>query len=108
MDTRRHLCGAIGCILLMLGGIGYSRGEVTVTIAALVRAGSLLAVAWLAWPQLSTAKRRLPQFVTFAVLLLAVVLVARPSLGKIAAAVVTLLVVGSFVYRWLSEVTRAN
>ena len=91
-------------MLLFVIGVGLcvSNSANTVFASASVRAGSLLMVTWLAWPKLIQWRDAVPRVALTALFLMAVVLVVRPSWGKIAALATTATVVGSLLSRWLS------
>ncbi len=90
-------------MLFVLGAVLCLRGSSsTVFASAALRAGSLLMVTWLAWPKLVQWRDVFPRFALIAVFLMAVVLVVRPSWGKIAAVATTVAVGGSLVSRWLA------
>ena len=102
MIFQRHLCGIIGFLLIVFGIVFYSSGASNLVLAAgALRAGSLLMVTWLAWPTLIQWRDLVPRFALSALIILAVILVVRPSWGKIAGVVVAIAVVASFAGHWL-------
>lgn len=100
---QRHLCGIVGMLLFVMGaGLYVSNSSNTAFASAFVRAGSLLMVIWLAWPKLIQWRDAVPRVALTALFFMALILVVRPSWGKIAALATTATVVGSLLSRWLS------
>ena len=103
MVFQRHLGGIIGSLLFVLGAcLCLRESSNTVFASACLRAGSLLMVTWLAWPKLIQWRESVPRVALIALFLMAVVLVVRPSWGKIAALATVAAVGGSLVSRWLA------
>ncbi len=109
MVFQRYLCGAIGLLLLVSGVVLLSSGASSnpVIASAAIRAGSLLMVTWLAWPKLFEWRQHIPRVALVALALLGLILVARPSWGKIAGMVTVVAIAGSLVSRWLASI-RSN
>ena len=103
MVIQRHLSGIIGLLLFGVGaGLCVRESSSTVFASASLRAGSLLMVTWLAWPKLIQWREAVPRVALIALLLLALVLVVRPSWGKIAAVLTIAAVGGSVLSRCLA------
>lgn len=103
MVVQRHLCGVIGLLLVLMAVVLYVGGASnSVIVSGSLRAGSLLMVTWLAWPKLIEWRHAIPRVALSAAIILGVILVARPSWGKIAAVVAAVTIGGSLVGRWLS------
>jgi len=105
MVIQRHLCGIIGLLLFGIGAalcLRESSSSSTVFASASLRAGTLLMVTWLAWPKLIQWREGVPRVALTALFLLALVLVVRPSWGKIAAVLTIAAVGGSVLSRWLA------
>jgi len=107
MVLQRHLCGVIGLSLFALGaGLCIGESSNLVLASASLRAGALLMVTWLAWPKLIEWRGVLPRVALIALLVMVVILVVRPSWGKIAASATVLVVGGSLLSHWLSTWKR--
>jgi len=109
MVLQRHLCGFIGLLLFVLGaGLCVGQSANMVLASASLRAGALLMVTWLAWPTLIQWRGGLPRVALIAVSVMLVILVVRPSWGKVAAAATIAVVGGSLLSRWLSTLKHGR
>ncbi len=103
MIVQRHLCGFIGLLLVLMAVVLYGGGASNaVIVSGSLRAGALLMVTWLAWPKLLQWRHVIPRVALVASIILGVILVARPSWGKIAAVVAAVTIGCSLTGRWLS------
>lgn len=73
--------------------------------AILIRVGTVLAVIWLAFPQLKSLGSRLPTFAVAGALATLILMAARPNLFKIGAAVAVVLVILSLLSKVLRKPT---
>lgn len=104
-QSQRILLGAIAAIMLLAGIALYAffpAANPAVT-AILIRVGTVLAVVWLAFPQLKTVGQRLPVAIAAGLLGGLVLLAARPNLFKVAAALIVLLIALSLVAKVLRK-----
>lgn len=103
MAVQRHSMGVMGLLLVFLGIGLISNGASSQVIASgCLRAGLLLSVTWLAWPKLIEWRHVFPRFAVIVAMVLAIILVARPSWGKIAGIVSAVAIAVSLGGRWLS------
>jgi hypothetical protein len=80
--VRRGLLGLTALSLLIVGVILWNRGgeEQVPAAGVMIRAGVLLAVVWLALPQLLQLFQRFPPWLLAGVSISLLVLIARPKL----------------------------
>ena len=73
----------------------------------LVRVGSLLAVIWLAFPQLSGMRQKFPAILIGAALVALVLIAARPNQGRLFIGLLSAALVVTGVLKWLARHTGA-
>lgn len=105
-NLQRQLCGGVGLLFFLLGAAIYLRNpqQVGIYAAAAMRAGLLLIVIWLAWPQLVSLASDAPRVLTVSAAILVLMLVIRPRLARFVVVLVVLAIVYSFISKWWRSV----
>ena len=106
-QSQRILLGLIAGPMLLAGFTLFAFfPEVNPAVTAtLIRVGTVLAVVWLAFPQLKTVGTRMPGVIGCGLLGGLVLMAARPNLFKVTAALIVLLVGLSLVAKVLRKKT---
>ena len=105
MNWQRTSIGLIAIGLLVVGGLLFlaSPENNTGYVGILVRVGVLLAVIWLAMPQLEPLKERLSTFALMNSLCLLIIVAARPNWFRIGAAILVVTLIINWVLRLASR-----
>ena len=102
----RHSAGAIGLVLLAIGGMLYMQPTGNPFWAGLaIRVGALLVVIWLAYNQLMERKGKLPAILVGFAMVCLLIVAARPNQGRVLIGLLAVLLAVSSVMRWISNMT---
>ena len=103
----RILTGILALLLLVVGALMYviQPQANPVAVGMMVRIGAMLAVIWLAYPQLESLKGRLPSVLIAGALICLAIAAAKPSLGRVVITVVTVAVSVGGLLKWMSKLT---
>ena len=92
--------------MLLLGAYLYLfQTQPSQASGILIKVGAVMAVIWLAFPQLESLKARVPAGLIVLAFVCIIVAAARPNLGKVVISVVTIAVAISAVLKWMSKMT---
>ncbi len=107
INWQRSFLGLIGLVCLAMGlGFYFLGGESpSLRDGILVRVGLLLCVTWLALPQLKTMKTRIPGYLLVIVLILLIIVAARPKIFPILAGLLAVSLSLSWALKWVSRFT---
>ena len=105
MNWQRTSIGLIAIGLLGVGGLLFVANPENNTgyVGILVRVGVLLAVIWLAMPQLEPLKEKLSTFALMTFLCLLVIVAARPNWFRIVAAILVVTLIVNWVLKLVSR-----
>ncbi len=108
MNWQRFSVGVFALGFLICGGLLHvaKPADAAGYVGILVRVGLLLSVIWLALPQLEQLKTRLSGMLLLGILLLLVVVAARPNLSRVAAGILAITLAANWILKWLSRFTH--
>ena len=105
----RASIGVIALSMLLGGLIFLGQPEVAIVWSGLlIRVGPLLAVIWLAYPQLLELRHKVPSILLGAAITAALVMAVRPNLGRIIVTLLVVVLVAGFVLKWIARKTGAR
>ena len=110
MNWQRLSVGVVAVGFLISAGLIHlaKPSDAAGYVGILVRVGVLLSVIWLALPQMEQLKTRLSGFLLLGIMLLLVVVAARPNLSRVAAGILAITLAVNWVLKWLSRFTNDN
>jgi hypothetical protein len=107
-EFKRAIVGGCALACLFFAGLAYvaSPDLNNVLLAMAIRVGIVLFVSWLAMPQLRTVLEKLPAILPGMLLLMIVLLAARPNVFKIVGSLIVVTTALMAISNWIKKVTR--
>ena len=105
MNWQRTSIGLIAIGLLVVGGLLFVANPENNSgyIGILVRVGVLLAVIWLAMPQLEPLKEKLTTFALMTSLCMLIIVAARPNWFRIGAGILVVTLIVNWLLKFVSR-----
>lgn len=108
---KRLLVGLLSLSCLIIAGLIYATSPAAAQSPALaicVRVGLVLGAIWLALPQLRPVLDRLPLVFVAVVLVMMIIIAARPNLFRIVGSLVVIVGALMGISKWITRMTRKS